>query len=150
MIFSLVDSFLALLVRMCGFVRLHLYISSRTVGTGSATAEPLSNLMRAIASTTENIGGISFGIGSCLFFFLFFKSRYIPRVISVLGFVAPVIWTSLYFASLIFPECHSLFQYICFPPMVVAEVATGLFLILFAIGKQSTTPPAPASSAAEV
>jgi Domain of unknown function (DUF4386) len=116
MIFSLGDSFLALLVRMCGFVRSHLYISSRTAGTGSATAEPLSNLVRTIAGTTENIEGISFGIGSCLFFDLFFKSRYIPRVISVLGFVASVIWTSLYFASLVFPERHSLFQDICFPP----------------------------------
>jgi hypothetical protein len=103
MIFSLGDSFLALTVRMCSFVRLHLYMSALGAGSDSTTAEPVSDLIRTIARTTENIGGISFGIGSCLFFYLFFKSRYIPRVLSVLGFVASVLWTGVYFASLIFP-----------------------------------------------
>ena len=133
MIFSLGDSFLALLVRMCSFVRLHLYVSAQGAGAGSITSETLSDLIRTIAGSTENIGGISFGIGSCLFFYLFFKSTYIPRVISVLGFVASVIWTGLYFASLVFPERHSLFQYICFPPVALAEVVTGFYLMLFAV-----------------
>ena len=75
----------------------------------------LSGLIRTIAGSTENIGGISFGIGSCLFFYLFFTSRYIPRVISALGFVASVIWTGLYFASLIFPERRCVVQFICVP-----------------------------------
>lgn len=147
MIFSLGDSFLALLVRMCSFVRLHLYISARVTRTSSIPAETLSDLIRTIAGTTENVGGISFGIGSCLFFYLFFTSRYIPRVISALGFVASVIWTGLYFASLIFPERHSLFQYIGFPPMALAEVVTGFYLMLFAVGKEGKTPEPPASSA---
>ncbi len=146
MIFSLGDSFLALIVRMCSFVRLHLYISARAAGAGSITGETLSDLIRTIAGVTENIGGISFGIGSCLFFYLFFTSRYIPRVISVFGFVASVIWTGLYFASLIFPDRHALFQYICFPPMALAEVVTGFYLILFAVGTERGAPAAPASS----
>ena len=82
----------------------------------------LSDLMRSIAGTTENIGGISFGIGSLLFFYLFFKSNYIPRVLSGLGLAASIIWTCLYFATLVFPERHALFQYICFPPMALADV----------------------------
>jgi hypothetical protein len=150
MIFSLGDSFLALIVRMCSFVRLHLYISARGAGAGSITVELLSDLIRTIAGSSENIGGISFGIGSFLFFYLFFTSRYIPRVISAFGFVASVIWTGLYFASLIFPERHSLLQYICFPPLAVAEVATGFYLMLFAVGTVSKTPAAPAPSAVDV
>jgi Domain of unknown function (DUF4386) len=149
MIFTLGDSFLALVVRMCSFVRLHLYTSAPGAGTGTIPGELLSNLIRTISGTTENIGGISFGIGSCLFFYLFFTSRYIPRVISVLGCVASVLWTGLYFASLIFSEYHSFFQYICFPPMAVAEVVTGFYLMLFAVGKESKTQAAPASSAVD-
>jgi hypothetical protein len=147
MIFSLGDSFLALIVRMCSFVRLHLYISARGAGAGSITGEPLSDLIRTIAGTTENIGGISFGIGSCFFFYLFFKSRYIPRVISALGLVASVIWTALYFGNLVFPEHHALLQYICFPPMALAEVVTGFYLMLFAVGTEPKTLAGPASSA---
>jgi hypothetical protein len=146
MIFSLGDSFVALVVRMCSFVRLHLYLTAQSAGAGLLNAETLADLIRSIANTTENIGGIAFGIGSCLFFYLFLKSRYIPRVISALGVVASVIWTGLYFASLIFPEHHALFQYICFPPMALAEIATGFYLVLFAVGTKPNTLTHPASS----
>jgi len=149
MIFTLGDSFLALIVRMCSFVRLHLDTSAPGAGAGSIPGGPLSDLIRTIAGTTENIGGISFGIGSCLFFYLFLTSGYIPKVISVLGSVASVIWTGLYLASLVFPERHALFQYICFPPMALVEVVTGFYLMLFAVGKGCRTPAIPASSAVD-
>lgn len=116
LIFSLNDSFLAVIVRMCGFARMHLYVSAQTTGAGPDAAQALVDLMRTIGSTTENLGGIRFGIGSALFFYLFFKSRYIPRFLSTLGVCASVIWTGLYLATLIFPEDHTLFQYICLPP----------------------------------
>jgi len=136
MIFSLADSFLALVVRMCGFVRIHLYISAQTVGAATIATQTLADLIKSVASTTENLGGISFGIGSLLFFYLFFKSSYIPRVLSALGLSASVIWTGLYFANLIFPEQHALFQYICFPPMALTDVITGFYLMLFAVNTE--------------
>ena len=71
MIFSLADSFLAMVVRMCAFVRLHLYISAQTVPVGTATAEALADLMRTIAGTTENLGGISFGLARSSSFICF-------------------------------------------------------------------------------
>src|SRR5262249_137636 len=80
MIFSVGDSFLGLVVRVCGFATLRLYVSAQRVVGGPDTAEALSDLMRSIAAITENIGGISFGIGLLLFFYLFFRSRYIPRI----------------------------------------------------------------------
>src|SRR5215469_6105603 len=77
--------------------------------------------------------GICFGVSSLLFFYLFFKSRYVPRILSALGLSASVIWTGLYFANLVFPEQHAVFQYICWPLMAVAEVTTGFYLMLFAV-----------------
>jgi hypothetical protein len=70
-------------------------------------------------------------------------------MISVIGLFASVIWTVLYFASLVFPERHALLQYICFPPMALAEVVTGFYLMLFAVGKGRKTSAIPASSAAD-
>jgi hypothetical protein len=133
MVSSLGDSFLGLVVRMCGFVRLHYFVSAQTVVGGPVSAEAFSDLLRRVGGATENIGGIAFGIGSFLFFYLFFKSRYIPRGLSALGLFASVIWTSLYFGNLIFPEQHTLFQSICLPPMALADVLTGLYLMLFAL-----------------
>jgi len=133
MIFSLGDSFLALIVRMCGFVRLHLSASAHRAEGGTPPAQALAELMRSIASTTENIGGICFGIGMLLFFYLFFQSRYIPRTLSTVGLCASVIWITLYFANLVFPEYHSQFQNLCLPLMAVADVATGIYLMCFAV-----------------
>lgn len=80
LIFTLGDSFLALVVRMCSFVNVHLYLSTQTLRAELITAQSLAELMRTVANNTENLGGICFGIGSFLFFYLFFQSRYIPRI----------------------------------------------------------------------
>jgi Domain of unknown function (DUF4386) len=136
MIFSLGDSFLALVVRACGFVRLQFLISPQTVRAETVSAEAFSDLIRSLAGATENIGGISFGIGSLLSFYLFLKSRYLPRNLSALGLAASAIWTCLYFANFIFPEHHTVFQSICLPPMALADVITGLYLMLFAVNAE--------------
>jgi hypothetical protein len=117
---------------MSAFVRLRLYISAETAGAGTVAAQGLVDLMRSIAGVTLNLGSICFGFGTLLFFYLFFKSRYIPRALSVLGLAASLIFATLYFARLVFPEQQALFQYICFPPMGLADVTTGFYLMLFA------------------
>src|SRR5215470_7072426 len=125
MIFGLLDTPLGLLVRMCDFVRLQVYISAQEVRGGTIPAQPLSDWIRNIARTTENIGGIPFGIGLLLFFCLFWESRYIPRFVSGLGLVAFAIWIAMYLASLVFPENRGLFLSVCYPPMTIALVLTG-------------------------
>lgn len=136
MIFNLGDAFAAILVRMCSFIRLHLYLTAQNAASGAISNETLSDLIRRIADTTENIGGILFGLGSLLFFYLFFRSRYIPRALAALGVVGSALWICLYFAGLIFPEYHGLFLEICFPPMGLAEVLTGFYLMIFAINTE--------------
>jgi len=134
MIFSLEDSILGWVVRILGFLRLHLYASSQSVGASETIrSQAFVDLTRRMAGVAENFGGICFGLGSLLFFYLFFKSRYVPRILSALGLSASVIWTGLYFANLVFPEQHAVFQYICWPLMAVAEVTTGFYLMLFAV-----------------
>jgi len=147
MIFYLQDVFLGYVVQMCTFVTLHLYTSSQTVGAGTAPAQALVDLMRAIAGSTENIGGICFGIGLLLFFYLFFKSSYIPRVLSALDVSASVIWIVLYFARLIFPEQRAVFWLICFPLMAIALVITGVWLMLFAVKGKGCSDPLLVASA---
>src|ERR1700691_2444135 len=79
MIFSLGDSFLALVVRMCSFVRVHLYISAETAGAGTVVTETFADLLRNIAGTTENIGGIFFRIGSLLILLSVFQIEVYPE-----------------------------------------------------------------------
>jgi hypothetical protein len=120
-----------------GFVRLHLYGSSQSIGAlGTDQSEALVNLTRQAGFASYNISAIFFSIGSILFFYLFFKSRYIPRILSAFGVFASVIVTMLCFGSLIFPEHAATLQY-GWAPMAIAEVTTGLWLMLFAVKTQA-------------
>ena len=137
MIFFLEDTFLQWLVWMCSFVRLDLYTSSQQAQGGAFPAPAFADLTRRISGAAENVGGICFGIGLLLFLYLFFKSGYIPKSVSVLGVFASLIWTALYFANLVFPEHHAIFHYISWPLMAVADITVGFWLMLFAVKRQN-------------
>src|SRR5262245_46355406 len=134
MIFILEDTVLGLIVRVSAYVRLQLYTASQSAGTLT-----LVDLTRTIGVAAESVGGICFGIGSLVFFYLFLESRYIPRALSTIGVGVSLIWTCLYLASLVFPEQHTTFQYVSWPLMAAAEVTTGLYLTLFAVNSNEVS-----------
>lgn len=138
MCWRLGESFIGCVAMIFGFVRLRLYSSTQPFGTlTNDQSQALMDLTRQAASAAGNIDVICFGIGSTLFFYLFLKSAYIPRILSAFGMFASVVWTIMYFGSLIFPERIATIQYICFALMGIAEVTTGFWLMLFAVKTQA-------------
>jgi hypothetical protein len=120
-----------------GFVKLGLLTSPRSIGAlGTDQTQALVDLTRNAGFAAYNISAIFFSIGSILFFYLFFKSRYIPRILSAFGIFASVVVTVMCFASLIFPEYAGKLQY-GWAPMAIAEVTTGIWLMLFAVKTQA-------------
>ena len=89
-----------------------------------------------------------FGFGSTLFFYLFFKSRYLPRLISAFGILASIIVPVMALGHLIAPENAALFQNGWYP-IFVAEVVTGLWLLVFSV-KITAPSNAPAMTFAPV
>jgi hypothetical protein len=120
-----------------GFLRLRLYTSPLSFGAlGHDQSQAIVDLTRNAGFAAYNIAAIFFSIGSILFFCLFFKSRYIPMILSGFGVFASVIVTIVCFGSLIFPEHAAALQY-GWAPMAVAEVTTGIWLMLFAVKAQA-------------
>ncbi len=116
-----------------GFARLHLYTSSKSIGAlGTDQSQVLVDLTRNAGFAAYNISAIFFSIGSILFCYLFFKSKYIPRILSAFGVFASFVVTIMCFGSLIFPEHAATLQY-GWAPMAIAEVTTGIWLMLFAV-----------------
>jgi hypothetical protein len=109
---------------MFGFLTLRAYGTAQD-GSSAALADVLGH-------AGANVGAIFFSIGSLIFFYLFFKSRYIPRLLSGLGVFASVVVTVICFGSQIFPEHAGVLQY-GWVPMAIAEVGTGIWLMLFAV-----------------
>src|SRR5258708_17210519 len=118
---------------MFGFLRLHLYTSYQSLGVlETDQSEALVDLTRTAGFAVYNISAIFFSIGSILFFYLFFKSRYIPRILSVFGVFASVVVTGMCFASLILPEYAATLQY-GWAPLALAQVTTSFWLMFKAV-----------------
>ena len=139
MYWRLGEAFIGGVGMIVGFVRLHLYSSSQSIGAlGTDQSEALVDLTRNAGFAAYNISAIFFSVGSILFCYLFFKSRYIPRILSAFGVFASVVVTIMCFGSLIFPERAAMLQY-GWAPMAIAEVATGFWLMLFAVKTQTAS-----------
>jgi hypothetical protein len=120
-----------------GFLRLHLYTSPQLFGAlGPDQSQAIVDLTRNAGFAAYNIAAIFFSFGSILFFCVFLKSRYISRILSAFGVFASVIVTITCFGSLIFPEHAATLQY-GWAPMAIAEVTTGIWLMLFAVKTQA-------------
>lgn len=104
-----------------GFLKLRVYTAGLSEG--------LLDALRRTGQASTSIGAIFFSIGSLVFFYLFWKSPYIPRWLSGLGIVASLIVACMCFGLLIFPEHGSRLQY-GWAPMAVAEVVTGIWLMV--------------------
>jgi len=137
MYWRLGESFIGGAGMIVGFLRLSLYSSPQSIGAlGTDQSQALVDLTRTAGFAVYNISAIFFSIGSILFCYLFFKSRYIPRILSAFGVAASVVVTIMCFGSLIFPEHAATLQY-GWAPMAIAEVTTGLWLMLFAVKSQA-------------
>jgi hypothetical protein len=126
------ESFIGAAGMIFSFFRLGLYTSAQSAAAlGPDQSQALLGLTRTAGSASVNISAIFFSIGSMLFFYVFFKSGYIPKLLSGFGVFASVVVTVMCFASLIFPEYAARLQY-GWAPMAIAEVTTG-FWLMFAV-----------------
>ena len=135
MYWRLGETFIGGVGMVLGFARLHIYTAPPT-----DQSQALVDLTRHAGFAVYNISAIFFSIGSVVFFYLFFKSRYIPRTMSAFGVFASVVVTIICFGSLIFPEHSAALQY-GWIPMAIAEVTTGIWLMLFAVKPQVRSDP---------
>jgi len=127
------ESFISGVMMIFGFMTLHLYTSPQSSGAlGTGQTQALVDLTGHATSDAYNIAAIFFSIGSMIFFYLFFKSRYIPRILSAFGVFASICVTIACFASLIVPEHAATLQY-GWAPIGIAELITGFWLMIFAV-----------------
>lgn len=106
---------------------------------GMFSVGQLSELSELIAQTSANslnVSAIFMGVGSTIFFYLFLRSRYIPRALSGLGIFASLLVIAACFAKLILPEYTSILDF-AFIPTGLSEVTTGLWLMVKGLNQES-------------
>ncbi len=124
-----------------GFSTLQIYLAANHASAFDA------NQLGALANLSSGgegayISAIFFSAGSTIFFYLFLKSAYIPRIMAGWGLFASPLYMLAFVGSLIAPRYSGIFLGIGSVPILVAEVSTGLWLLIKGIS-QSTHLGAP-------
>ena len=73
---------------------------------------------------------IFIGMGGTLFFYLFFKSNYIPRLLAAWGMLTYLIMLLLSFASILLPNISESTKMIFYAPGGLFEIVVGLWLLI--------------------
>lgn len=118
---------------MLGFAALRLYAAAQA--SGPAQVDQLDTMVSLIQGAGEsgvNIGAMFFAPASFLFFYLFHRSRYIPRAMAAVGVIASIIVLPVALGSLIFPEYAGTIFY-GWIPLAIAEIITGFWLMIVGI-----------------
>jgi hypothetical protein len=89
----------------------------------------LADLHSYVDAVGMNIACILYGAGSILFFYLFLKTKYIPRILAALGMLGSVLVPLTGFASLIIPQPSKMLQ-LGWIPIFAAELFVGLWLLI--------------------
>jgi hypothetical protein len=76
------------------------------------------------------IGLVFFGLGSTVFAYLWFKSRYIPRVLAAWGIFSSLLVAIVTLAIMVFPGLAEVMIPVYFAPIFVFEVGLGLWLLI--------------------
>jgi Domain of unknown function (DUF4386) len=72
---------------------------------------------------------IFLGLGSTIFNYLLFKSRYIPKALAAWGIFASLLLLMSQFAIIIFPAVEKIIIPACYGPIAVDEIALGFWLL---------------------
>lgn len=116
---------------MFGFGILRLYTSARAGGPlPDEQLEVLLGIVNASYESGFNIAMLFFSPASLLFFYLFYKSGYLPRVLAGIGVVGSALMIVAAVAGLIQPPGLKVITLAAWVPMGVAEVVTAFWLAL--------------------
>ena len=125
------ESFIGGVSMVFAFAKLNTYLAAASAPQNEINnLESIVSFSRGAGFAFYNISATFFGIGSILFFYIFFTSRSIPRILSVIGLIASLIVPVMCIGSLLYPEYKSTLIY-GWLPMAVAEVGTGIWLLLY-------------------
>ena len=114
------------------FAILQVYLAANHHGAFDPTQLRALTDLDPLGATTQ-VAAISFCIGSTIFFYVFLKARYIPRMMAAWGLFASLLYLAIWVAELAAPGIPALISAIGSVPILIAEVSTGLWLLIAGI-----------------
>ena len=121
------------------FMVLGLFTNAQPAGFfQNGQLQSLARVVDSAAGSGFNISMTFLAVGSTIFFYLFYKSRYIPRLLAGWGVFSSVLMLIVSLAMILFPDNVRTLQY-GWGPMGITEIGTALWLTIVGI-RQPRTP----------
>jgi len=104
--------------------------------------QALARLAISAHGAGYNVGLIFVGLGSTVFSYLLFKSRYVPRALAAWGVFSSLVLLTGALAIIVFPSWRATLTPGYFAPITIYEVTVGFWLLLKGARIQSSAPQA--------
>ncbi|HSS92431.1 MAG TPA: DUF4386 domain-containing protein [Candidatus Dormibacteraeota bacterium] len=135
LLFRLAESTIGGVGAVFSFATLQTYLqASRTTAFDpnqlAALADISSRLSTVPTGVATVVANIFFAVGSAIFFYLFLKRPYIPRVLAAGGLIASLFWLVMCFIGLIVTQSSDQVFGVGALPIGLAEIVTGLWLLI--------------------
>jgi Domain of unknown function (DUF4386) len=131
------------------FAVLQIYLAAQSPDALNAGQLQALSVLDPLGASSQ-VAAIFFSTGSTLFFYVFLRSRYIPRLMAAWGLGASVIYLAAWFLELAAPDTPRLVNLLASVPILIAEVSTGLWLLIAGVrpagGAYATARTAPSAS----
>ena len=114
---------------------IHYYVAMQFVSDADHLKAFDSNQIQSLSllhdtyALTFIVVAIFLGLGSAVFNYLLFKSRYIPRVLAAWGIFSSLLLLISQFTIVIFPEVEKTIIPACYGPIAIDEIALGFWLL---------------------
>ena len=141
LLFRLAESAIAGMAIVLAFATLQIYLDANRTNAFDANqlavmADLSSLLSLAPTGVATVVSVIFFSVGSAIFFYLFLRSAYIPRILAAGGIFASLFCLITFVASLVVVQYSGQLLGIGGLPIGIAEIATGLWLLIRGIKTQ--------------
>lgn len=127
--FRLIETTLACFAIIISYVAMQFITGPNSTKPFDPAQMQTLSLLHSTYALTFVIVAIFLGLGSTLFNYLFFKSRYIPKVLAGWGIFAALLLLISQFAIIVFPALESTIIPACYAPIAIDEIFLGYWLL---------------------
>jgi hypothetical protein len=131
LLFRLAESAIGGIAVVFGFATLQIYLEANHATAFDANQLGLlADLVSRVSAVGTNVSVIFFSVGSAIFFYLFLRSAYIPRILATWGLLASLFCSAAFIGNLVLPQSSELLLGLGGLPIGIAEPVVGLWLLI--------------------
>lgn len=131
LLFRLAESVIGGVAIVFSFANLQIFLEANHASAFDAgQLGALADLVSRTSAVGINISVIFFSVGSTIFFYLFLKSAYIPRLLALWGVLGSLFCMAAFVGNLLLPQSSAALLGIGGLPIGIAEPVLGLWLLI--------------------